>query len=70
MAGRLLGRHLHNVDVKGRVIVPSKLRAQLGETFVAAAVLCLIPAYCLWIYDRVSAKKRAEREAALAKAGK
>ena len=38
--------------------------------FVAAAVLCLIPAYCLGIYDRVSAKKRAEREAALAKAEK
>ena len=46
MAGRLLGRHLHNVDVKGRVIVPSKLRAQLGETFVAAAVLD----HCITLY--------------------
>lgn len=46
MAGRLLGRHLHNVDIKGRVIVPSKLRAQLGETFVAAAVLD----HCITLY--------------------
>ena len=47
MAGRLLGRHLHTLDAKGRVIVPSKLRAQLGETFIAAAVLD----HCITLYS-------------------
>ena len=27
----LLGRYEHNIDAKGRVFVPSKLREKLGE---------------------------------------
>ena len=34
--------------------------------FVASAVLCLIPLYCLSIYDRVDRKKKAERASRLA----
>ena len=32
--------------------------------FIASAILCLIPAYCLSIYDKVDRKKKAERAAA------
>lgn len=32
----LLGRYIHNLDAKGRVIMPSKLREELGDTFVVA----------------------------------
>ena len=57
MDGRMLGRHLHAVDVKGRVIVPSKLHAQLGETFVAAAVLD----HCITLYSPDEWEKLQER---------
>lgn len=33
------GRYSHNIDAKGRVFVPAKMRDVLGETFVAAAVM-------------------------------
>ncbi len=32
----LLGRYMHNLDAKGRVIMPSKLRDEIGDTFVVA----------------------------------
>ena len=35
----LYGRFEHNMDAKGRVFVPVKLREKLGETFIAACVL-------------------------------
>ena len=57
MAGRMLGRHQHTVDIKGRVIVPSKLRAGLGETFVAAAVLD----HCISLYSLDEWAKLQER---------
>jgi MraZ protein len=31
----LIGEYQHNIDAKGRLIVPSKLRESLGETFIA-----------------------------------
>ncbi len=30
----LMGEYQHSIDAKGRIIVPSKLREQLGEKFV------------------------------------
>ncbi|MDT2773233.1 division/cell wall cluster transcriptional repressor MraZ [Enterococcus durans] len=30
----LMGEYRHNIDTKGRMIVPSKLREELGEEFV------------------------------------
>ena len=33
------GRYSHNIDAKGRVFVPAKMRDTLGETFVAAVVM-------------------------------
>ena len=35
----LYGRVEHNIDAKGRVFIPVKLREKLGSTFIAAAVL-------------------------------
>ncbi len=45
----LYGRYEHNVDAKGRLFVPAKLREKLGESFIAAAVLdrCI----CLYSTD-------------------
>ena len=43
------GRFQHNIDVKGRIFVPAKLREKLGDSFIAAAVLdnCI----CLYSAD-------------------
>ncbi len=35
----LYGRFEHNIDAKGRIFIPVKLREKLGSTFIAAAVL-------------------------------
>lgn len=45
----LYGRYQHNVDAKGRLFVPAKLREKLGETFIAAVVMdrCI----CLYSTD-------------------
>lgn len=33
------GRYSHNIDAKGRVFVPAKMREVLGDSFVVAAVM-------------------------------
>ncbi|MDD5923231.1 MAG: division/cell wall cluster transcriptional repressor MraZ [Clostridia bacterium] len=33
MMTRLIGSYQHNIDSKGRVIIPAKYREELGETF-------------------------------------
>lgn len=45
----LYGRYEHNVDAKGRMFVPAKLREKLGDSFIAAAVIdsCI----CLYSLD-------------------
>lgn len=35
----LYGRYQHNIDAKGRIFVPAKLREKLGDSFIAAAVM-------------------------------
>lgn len=42
-----MGEYQHNIDAKGRVIVPSKLREDLGSKFVVTRGLDK----CLFIYD-------------------
>src|SRR5690606_11722983 len=41
-----MGEYLHNIDQKGRVIVPSKFREELGEKFVVTRGLD----QCLFCY--------------------
>lgn len=43
----MLGKYQHNVDAKGRLFVPAKFRAELGESFVAAAVMD----HCICLYS-------------------
>ena len=44
---KFMGEFNHSVDAKGRIIVPSKFRDKLGETFVITKGLD----HCLAIYD-------------------
>ncbi len=44
----LLGEYRHNVDIKGRVSVPSKFRGDLGQTFVITKGLD----NCLFMYSK------------------
>lgn len=43
----LYGKFQHNIDAKGRLFVPAKLREKLGEGFIAAAVMD----HCVCLYS-------------------
>ena len=43
----LYGRFQHNIDAKGRLFVPAKLRDKLGSLFIAAAVMD----HCVCLYS-------------------
>ena len=43
-----IGEYQHNVDNKGRLIVPSKLREGLGENFIMTKGLD----NCLFVYPK------------------
>lgn len=42
----LMGEYQHNMDTKGRVIIPAKFRDELGKKFVATRGLD----HCLFVY--------------------
>ena len=43
-----MGQYQHSLDPKGRVIIPSKFREQLGESFVLTKGLD----HCLFVYPK------------------
>ena len=52
-----MGEYNHSVDAKGRVIVPSKFREKLGDTFVVTKGLD----HCLAVYDSENWEKLEEK---------
>ena len=56
-----IGEYEHSVDVKGRLIMPSKLREELGETFVITKGLD----GCLFAYSKTEWKVFEEKLRAL-----
>lgn len=57
----LLGRYMHNLDAKGRVILPSKLRDEIGDSFVVAKGFDS----CLAVYSQEEYEKLASKVLAL-----
>ena len=43
-----MGEYHHSIDVKGRIIIPSKLRDELGENFIVTRGLD----GCLFLYPK------------------
>src|SRR5690606_21257906 len=58
--GLFLGEHQHSLDAKGRLIIPAKFRAGLGERFIVTRGLdrCLF-AYSLTEWQAIEAKLKA-----------
>ena len=53
MIDMFMGEYNHTIDAKGRLIVPSKFREQLGDEFVVTKGLD----GCLFVYDNTECKK-------------
>ncbi len=51
------GRYSHNIDAKGRVFVPAKMREVLGDTFVVATVM----EPCIGLYTLVGWNEMLEK---------
>ena len=49
-----MGEYSHNVDAKGRLIVPAKFREQLGDQFVVTKGVD----GCLYVYSQEEWKRR------------
>ena len=56
-----IGEYSHTIDAKGRLIVPSKFREQLGEEFVVTKGLD----GCLFVYENSEWKSFEEKLHAL-----
>ena len=52
-----MGEYHHSIDEKGRIIIPSKFRSELGESFVVTRGL----ENCLFVYSLVEWTKIVDR---------
>lgn len=57
----LMGEYSHSLDAKGRIIIPAKLREQLGDTFVVSKGL----EGCLFIFPPAEWEKLSNKIQAL-----
>lgn len=53
---RFLGTHPHGIDEKGRMVLPAKIRAQLGETAVLAKLDRCIGLFTPAEFERVAGR--------------
>ena len=53
----LMGEFHHNIDDKGRLVIPTKFRMELGESFVLARGL----EKCLYAYSMTEWNKLVEK---------
>ena len=49
----LLGEYHHNIDDKGRLVIPTKYREELGDEFIIARGI----ERCLYVYSKVEWEK-------------
>ena len=49
----LMGEYHHNIDDKGRLVIPNKFREELGETFVIARGI----EKCIYVYSNAEWEK-------------
>lgn len=49
----LMGEYHHNIDDKGRLVIPNKFREELGETFVIARGI----EKCIYVYSNTEWEK-------------
>ncbi|MBO4916093.1 MAG: division/cell wall cluster transcriptional repressor MraZ [Oscillospiraceae bacterium] len=54
----MIGQYQHNIDAKGRLFIPAKLREELGDTFY---VTISLTDRCLTIYSDQSWQKLTEK---------
>ena len=53
----MTGTYEHNIDAKGRIFIPAKLREELGEVFyLAAGVDACVAVYPMSTWDRFTEK--------------
>ena len=57
----LMGEYSHSLDAKGRIIIPAKLREQLGDTFVVSKGL----EGCLFVFPPAEWEKLSNKIQAL-----
>lgn len=62
----LYGGYQHNIDKKGRIFIPAKLRDDLGESFIICRAIHQKP--CLWVYSLAEWDKLVEKISQLPKA--
>lgn len=62
MLGSLIGTYYHNIDAKGRMNFPTKLREQLGTAFYVTKGL---DARCLTVYSAAEWEQLSEKVAAI-----
>lgn len=49
----LMGEYHHNIDDKGRLVIPNKFREELGETFIIARGI----EKCIYVYSNTEWEK-------------